>query len=86
MVVAVKARRFNERQKENQDMNISDDDWFELPEKIDMIQNPQTQSDLRDMYMSIEAARLRGMRDQSSEQRYLKNAVDFILKGGKHEA
>jgi hypothetical protein len=41
---------------------------------------------MRDKYMSIEAMRLRGMRDCSDEQRYLKNAVDCILSKYKDNA
>lgn len=62
-------------------MNMSDDEWYALPNKIDMIPNDETAQILRDRYMSIEDRRLNGMCewDQSNNQRWLKNAVDSIL-------
>ena len=64
-------------------MNISDDDWYALPDKIDMIPNDETANGLREIYMAIEAKRLRRMTDCSNEQRYLKNAIDFFLSNNK---
>lgn len=60
-------------------MNISLYDWFALADKIDMIPNSQTARGLKELYMCIEAKRLREMNDCSNEQSYLKNAVDYFL-------
>ena len=40
-------------------MSISDDEWFELSEKIDMIPNEETAALLRNEYLIEERARLR---------------------------
>lgn len=66
-------------------MNTSLDDWFALADKIDMIPNDETANGLRDMYVCIEVARLKGG-DCSNNQRYLKNTVDFILSKYKDNA
>lgn len=58
---------------------MDNDEWFALADKIDMIPNNETANSMRDIYMSIENTRLRGMNDTSDEQRYLKNAIDFVL-------
>lgn len=60
-------------------MKTDIDDWFALPDKIDMIPNDETAKGLREIYMAIEAKRLRGMTDCSNEQCYLKNTIDFFL-------
>ena len=60
-------------------MNISLDEWFALADKIDMIPNDELACNMRDIYMSIEVMRLRGMNNTSDEQRQLKNAIDFVL-------
>ena len=69
-------------------IKIDDDDWYALLDKIDMIPNDETAYLLRDRFMSIEAMRMRGMRelDYSDEQRYLKNAVDSIFSKYKDNA
>ena len=58
---------------------MNNDEWFALADKIDMIPNDELARNMRDIYMSIERTRLRGMTDTSDKQRYLKNAIDFVL-------
>ena len=58
---------------------MSNDEWFALADKIDMIPNDETARNMRDMYMSIEVMRQKEMNNTSDEQRYLKNAIDFVL-------
>ena len=67
-------------------IKIDDDDWYALLDKIDMIPNSETAYLLRDRFMSIEAARMRGMWNCSNDQRYLKNAVDSIFSKYKDNA
>ena len=58
---------------------MNNDEWFALADKIDMIPNDETARMMRDIYMSIESTRLRGMNDTSDDQHSIKNAIDFIL-------
>ena len=61
----------------NEQMN--NDEWFALADKIDMIPNNELARNMRDIYMSIESTRLRGMNNTSDEQQYLRNTIDFVL-------
>lgn len=61
-------------------MSISDDEWFELSEKIDMIPNEETAALLRNEYLLEEGKRLRNSpwHDDFRRNR-IANAVNFFL-------
>ena len=57
---------------------MSNDDWYALLDKIDMIPDKKLANNMRELFVLTEASIQRGW-DKPDERRYLRNFIDFIL-------
>ena len=59
-------------------MQMSNDDWYALMDKIDMIPDKELANNMRKLFVLTEASIQRGW-DKPDEKCYLRNFIDFIL-------